>query len=98
MSTEAITSMKQNGTVAEQISHDDDVYNLIVLPDEDRWLWFVTFTSTVPTDSPHWGRLLGCGDAVEEEDAWKRAKSLVEQRVPHLGMPPLRRPGPRAGR
>ncbi len=80
------------------ITDGGHTYSLMVYPSEDRWLWFVTLTSATSTDSAQWGRLLGCSDALDEAEAWKRAKSLVEQRVPHLGMPPLRRPGPRAGR
>lgn len=54
-------------------------YNLMVFPSEDRWVWFVTLTSATSTDNAQWGRLLGCSDAPDEAEAWKRAKSLVKK-------------------
>ncbi len=70
--------MEQTKEAVKQISHGNDVYKLMVFPDRDRWLWFVTRTSTYFSESPEWGRLLGCGDAPGEKAAWKHAKSLVE--------------------
>jgi len=54
-------------------------YSLTVFPNDDRWLWCVTLTSATSTDHAQWGRLLGCSDAPNEAEAWKRAKSLVRE-------------------
>ena len=61
------------------ITDGGHTYSLMVYPSEDRWLWFVTLTSATSTDSAQWGRLLGCSDALDEAEAWKRAKSLVKK-------------------
>jgi hypothetical protein len=61
------------------ISDGNHTYRLTVFPSEDRWLWFVTLTSATSNDSAQWGRLLGCSDAANEAEAWKRAKRLVKE-------------------
>lgn len=53
-------------------------YSLMVFASDDRWLWFVTLSSATSTARAQWGRLLGCSDAPDEAEAWKRAKRLVK--------------------
>ena len=60
------------------ITDGGHTYSLMVLPSDDRWLWFVTVTSATSTDSAQWGRMLGCSDAPDEAEAWKRAKRVVK--------------------
>jgi hypothetical protein len=71
--------MGQAKTVVKHSARGSERYNFMVFPDNGRWLWFVTFASTIPTDVPSWGRFLGCGDAPDENDAWKRARRLAAQ-------------------
>ena len=61
------------------ITDGGHTYSLMVFPNDDRWLWFVTLTSATSNDSAQWGRLLGCSDAANEAEAWKRAKRLVKE-------------------
>jgi len=60
------------------ITDGGHTYSLMVLPSDDRWLWFVTVTSATSTDNAQWGRMLGCSDAPDEAEAWKRAKRVVK--------------------
>lgn len=71
--------MKQAKPVVKKSAHGSERYNVMVFSDNGQWLWFVTFAiaNTIPTDIPYWGRLLGCGDATDEKEAWKQANSLV---------------------
>lgn len=69
--------MAQTKAVVRRTARGSDRYNIMVFPDNDKWLWFVTFATTIPTDVPYWGRVLGCGDAPDEKEAWKRARSLT---------------------
>lgn len=60
------------------ITDGGHTFSLMVFPSDDRWLWFVTLTSATSADSAQWGRMLGCSDATDEAEAWKRAKRLVK--------------------
>ncbi len=71
--------MGQAKTLVKKSARGSERYNLMVFPDNGRWLWFVTFASTIPTDVPSWGRFLGCGDTADEKEAWRRARSLAGQ-------------------
>lgn len=71
--------MGQSKTAVKRSARGSERYNFMVFPDNGQWLWLVTYASTIPTDAPSWGRVLGCGAAPDEKEAWKRARVLAQQ-------------------
>ena len=79
--------MRPAKELVKQLTRRSDLYRIVVVHDENRWLWSVTTTSTVLRDQAHWGRLLGCGEAADERGAWQGARRLIGNAV---GSPPQR--------